>query len=341
MNILVTGNNGYLGPVLCKRLIDKGYSVTGLDSNYFHGCDYYNFSLPVKQIIKDLRNIGKNDLRGIDAVVHLGGISNDPLGALNPELTFGINHKASVKLAKLAKDAGVGRFLFSSSCSMYGVAAGNIALTEDAPLNPVTAYAMSKANVERDISKLADNNFSPVFLRNGTAYGVSPRLRVDLVLNNLVACAYTTGKIKIMSDGSPWRPLVHVEDISAAFIALLEAPRDIIHNQAFNIGQNSENYRVKEIAETVKKIVPNSEIEYAGKPDLDSRTYKVNFDKIKNKLINFQPKWNLEKGAVELYNAFKKQNLSYEEFQGHKYIRLKHIAHLIDNHKLDNNFFWI
>lgn len=342
MNILVTGNNGYIGTILCKKLLEKGYKVIGLDNNYFEGCDLYEFSLPIKkQIIKDLRDVDIDDLKGIDAVIHLGGLSNDPLGKINPELTYEINYKATMKLAKLAKKNGIERFLFSSSCSIYGVAYGNVALTEEAPPNPITAYAISKVKSEQGLSSLADKFFSPVFLRNGTAYGVSPKIRLDLVVNNLVCWAYTTGKINIMSDGSPWRPIIHVEDISIAFIAALEAPRDIVHNEVFNVGQNTENYRIRDIAEIVKKIVPNSEVKYTSGHGSDSRTYKVNFDKIKEKLKGFNPKWNLEKGAIELYEAFKKHNLTYEEFQSHRYIRLDHILYLIDNNKLDNNLSWI
>ena len=340
MHILVTGHNGYIGPVLCKRLVEEGYRVIGLDSNYFKGCDFYGFKVPIKQIAKDLRKVDGGDLKGIDAVIHLGGLSNDPLGEINAKLTYEINHQASVRLAKLAKKNGVQRFLFSSSCSLYGVAGGDMALTEEAPLNPVTAYAISKVKVEQDLSLLADQNFSPIFFRNSTAYGVSPRLRIDLVLNNLMGWAFTTGKIKIMSDGSPWRPMAHVEDISAAFLAGLKAPLNLVHNQAFNVGRNSENYKIRDIAETVKKTVRHSRVEYTGEHGSDSRTYRVNFDKIKT-LKDFKPRWTLAKGAQELYEAFKKNHLNFEEFQGHKFIRIKHINYLIDNHKLSKKFFWI
>ncbi len=339
-HVLVTGHNGYIGPILCQRLIEEGFRVTGLDSNYFKGCDFYGFKLPIKQVNKDLRKVTGTDLKGVEAVIHLGGLSNDPLGEINPKLTYEINHQASVRLAKLAKKNGVQRFLFSSSCSMYGVADGDMALTEEAPLNPVTAYAVSKVKVEQDLSLLADHNFSPVFLRNSTAYGVSPNLRTDLVLNNLMGWAFTTGKIKIMSDGSPWRPMAHLEDISGAFIAVLKAPLALVHNQAFNVGQNSENYRIRDIAETVKKIVPHSQVEYTGEHGSDSRTYRVNFDKIKT-LKDFKPRWTLAKGAAELYRAFKKSHLNFDEFQGHKFIRIKHINYLIDNHKLNKKFFWV
>ena len=280
MNVLITGNGGYIGSLMAEKLVESGYNVTGLDTLYYKDCNFYESNCEIKQIVKDVREISKDDLKGIDAVIHLAALSNDPTGALNPNLTDEINHLASVNIAKCAKAMDIERFLFSSSCSMYGIAQSNEMLTEESPFNPVTAYARSKVETEIDISKMATNSFAPVFLRNGTAYGIAPRLRMDLVLNNLVGWAFTTGKVNIMSDGTPWRPIIHIEDITNAFIAALEAPLDVVNNQAFNVGKNSENYQIKDMAEMVKKIVPDSEISYSNEGESDSRTYKVDFSKI-------------------------------------------------------------
>jgi nucleoside-diphosphate-sugar epimerase len=271
--------------------------------------------------------------------LHLAGLSNDPLGNLNPNLTHEINYLASVKLAELAKEAGVSRYIFSSSCSNYG-AGGVDWLNEESAFNPVTPYGESKVKVEQDVSQLADDNFSPIFLRNATAYGVSPRLRFDLVLNNLVAWAFTTGQIYIKSDGTPWRPIVHIEDISRAFIAVLEAPREVIHNQAFNVGRNEDNYQIRDLAEIVKETVPNCRIEYAPDAGPDKRCYRVDCSRIAQILPNFQPQWNARKGAVELYEAYQKVGLTLEEFEGPKYQRIAHIKYLISHNLLDENLRW-
>jgi nucleoside-diphosphate-sugar epimerase len=270
----------------------------------------------------------------------LAALSNDPLGDLNPECTYEINHRASVRLAKLGKTAGVPRFLFSSSCSLYGLAAGGDFLTEEAAFNPVTPYGESKVLVERDVSSLADDNFSPTYLRNSTAYGVSPRLRADLVVNNLVGFAYTTGEVLIASDGTPWRPLVHVEDICRAFIAILRAPRDLIHNQAFNVGRTEENYQIRDIAKMVEEIVPGSRVKYAegGGPDL--RCYRVNCDKISRTLPEFRPQWTVRRGIEQLCNAYKDHNLNREEFTGTRYTRLKHLSSLLANGRLEPTLRW-
>src|SRR6266487_4583866 len=262
MRILVTGHNGYIGTVMAPLLRVEGHDVVGLDSDLFEGCNFGNPSPDVPCIRKDLRDIQASDVEGFDAIIHLAGLSNDPLGDLNPTLTYEINHAASVRLARLAKEGGIPRFLFSSSCSTYG-AAGEDMVNEEAVFNPVTPYGHSKVLVEQDVAKLADSEFSPTFLRNATAYGMSPRLRFDLVLNNLVAWAFTTGRVYIKSDGTPWRPIVHIEDISRAFIAVLHAPREVVHNQAFNVGCTRENYQISELAEMVKKEVPGCRIEYA------------------------------------------------------------------------------
>jgi len=339
MNVLITGNGGYIGSLMADKLVESGYNVTGLDTLYYKDCNFYDSNYEIKQIIKDVREISKNDLKGIDAVIHLAALSNDPTGDLNPNLTDEINHLASVNIAKYAEAMNVERFLFSSSCSMYGIAQSNEMLTEESSFNPVTAYARSKVETEIDLSKMATNSFAPVFLRNGTAYGIAPRLRMDLVLNNLVGWAFTTGKINIMSDGTPWRPIIHIEDITNAFIAAMEAPLDAVNNQAFNVGKNSENYQVKDMAEMVKKIVPDSEINYANECDSDSRTYKVDFSKIKNVLPGFKPKWNLKKGTIELYKAFKDHNLTINEMNG-KFNRLNQLKELMNDSQLYSDLKW-
>jgi len=317
----------------------NGYQVEGLDSDLYARCTFGEDVPNIPEMRKDLRDIEAADLDGFDAVIHLAALSNDPLGNLNPKLTYEINHQASLRLAELAKQAGVSRFLFSSSCSTYG-AAGDEMLTEEADFNPVTPYGDSKVFVERDVAKLADDNFSPTFLRNATAYGVSPRLRFDIVLNNLVAWAYSTGRVLIKSDGTPWRPIVHVEDISRAFIAVLNAPREVVHNQAFNIGRNDQNYRISELAEIVKETVPGCEIEYAKDGSPDKRTYRVDFSKIAAKLPEFKPQWDARKGAQELYEAYREADVKLDEFEGPKYKRIAHIKQLLNDGLLDETLRW-
>lgn len=366
MNILLTGNQGYIGSVMTEMLWDKGYEVTGFDTGFYNGCDFNDSDCNVKQNgttpptegrgipygassfggraaenKKDIRNISAEDLKGIDAIIHLAALSNDPLSMFAPELTDEINFRATVRLAELAKEKSIKRFIYASSCSMYGIA-GDSPVSEESPLAPVTAYAVSKTNSEKALSKMADDNFSPIYLRPGTAYGISPMLRCDLVVNNLTGWAFTTGKIKIMSDGTPWRPVIHVEDFCRGFIACLEAPVDLVHNQAFNLSQNSENYQIKEIADSVKEVVPGCEIEYTGEHGADSRTYRVNFDKISNTLKDyFKPTWNLREGVKQIYEAFKSHGLTYEEFIGNKYIRLNQLKKLISEKKINENLFWI
>jgi nucleoside-diphosphate-sugar epimerase len=271
---------------------------------------------------------------GCDAVIHLAGLSNDPLGNLNPALTYDINHAASVRLARLAKAAGVPRFLFSSSCSNYG-AAGERLVDETAELRPITPYAISKVRVEQDVATLADDTFSPVFLRNATAYGVSPRLRFDLVLNNLVAWAYTTGRVHIKSDGTPWRPIVHIEDIARAFLAVLAAPREVVHNQAFNVGLTEENYRIRELAEIVRDTVPGSRIEYAADGGPDPRCYRADFGKIARALPDFEPRWNARRGVAELLDAYRKVGLTLEDYEGVRYKRIDHLRQLLATGRVD------
>lgn len=341
MNVLLTGNNGYIGSMLMQLLLEKGYQVTGLDTNYYHGCEFNSYHYPqIKQIDKDVRTVSKSDLDNVDAVIHLAALSNDPLGAFDAKLTDDINYLATVKLANLAKESGIRRFIYASSCSMYGIA-GEDAVTEDSPLAPVTEYAISKVKSEEALIRMADDNFSPVFLRASTAYGIAPMLRCDLVVNNLVGWAYTTGKIRIMSDGTPWRPTVHVKDLSRAYIACLEAPIELLHNEAFNVGQNKENYQVRDMAEVVKRVIPGCEVKYTYEHGSDSRTYKVSFDKISTRLRDFfKPEWDIEKGVRQLYQAYKAHDLTYEEFIGNKYIRLNQLKSLVQHESLDNNLFW-
>jgi nucleoside-diphosphate-sugar epimerase len=320
-------------------LLAAGHEVVGFDSDLYRRCSFGEGILEIPSIQKDIRDAEASDLEGFDAVLHLAGLSNDPLGDLNPNLTYDINFKASLRLAELAKQVGVERFIFSSSCSNYG-AAGDAPVNETSEFNPVTPYGSSKAMTEIEVAKLADDSFSPTFLRSATAYGVSPRLRFDLVLNNLVAWAFTTGKVHIKSDGTPWRPIVHIEDISRAFLAVLHAPREVVHNEAFNVGRTSENYRIREIAEIVKETVPGCEIEFAEDAGPDKRCYRVDCDKIARVLPDFQPQWTTKKGAEELYNTYKKIGLSLDEFEGERYKRIAHIKYLISDGLLDENLRW-
>ena len=339
MRVLVTGHLGYIGTVLTPLLNAAGHQVFGLDSDFYSRCTFGKALSDVPGLKKDIRDIDAKDLEGFQAVVHLAALSNDPLGNLNPELTYQINHSASVRLAQLAQEAGVKRFLFSSSCSTYG-AAGEELITEEADFNPVTPYGRSKMFVERDLSQLANDDFTPTFLRNATAYGVSPRLRFDLVLNNLVAWALTTKRIYLKSDGTPWRPIVHVEDIARAFLVILESPREVVHNQAFNVGHTEENYRIRELAEIVAETVPGCQIEYAPDAGPDKRTYRVDCDKIARVLPDFKPQWDARRGAQELYEAYQAVGIRQEEFEGPRYKRLAHLQQLLDTGLLDASLRW-
>lgn len=336
MRVLLTGHLGYIGTVLGPMLLEAGHEVVGLDSDLFERSTFGDKIYSIPEIKKDIRDVELADVTGFDAILHLAGLSNDPLGNLNPNLTDQINHRASVRLAELAKQAGVSRYIFSSSCSNYG-SAGENWVTEQADFNPVTPYGVSKVDVEQNVAKLADDNFSPTYLRNATAYGVSPRIRFDLVLNNLVAWAYTTGQVYLKSDGSPWRPIVHIEDISRAFLAVLHAPREVVHNQAFNVGRTSENYRIRELAEIVVDVVPNSRLEFAPDAGPDKRCYRVNCDHIQEVIPEFKPQWTARKGAEELLVAYQKVGLTLEEFEGIKYQRIAHIKHLLNEGLLDEN----
>jgi nucleoside-diphosphate-sugar epimerase len=313
-----------------------GHEVVGLDTGYYDECDFESPPDPTPELKVDLRDITADHLRGIDAVAHLAALSNDPLGDLNKELTYDINLRASVKLARAAKEAGVPRFLFSSSCSLYG-AGGDGFCDETSAFFPQTAYGESKVKVEQEVSGLADAKFTPVYLRNATAYGVSRRLRADIVVNNLVGHAITTGKVLLQSDGTPWRPLVHIGDIIHAFICCLSAPKDAIHNQAFNVGRKTENFRIREVAETVAAVVPQSEVSFAAGASADTRDYRVDFGKIETKLPGYKPSWTLRKGIEELYAAYKKHGMTKEEWQGPRYYRLKTIKGLQDRGLIDGN----
>src|ERR1700676_773410 len=336
MRVLLTGHRGYIGSVLTRMLLQAGHQVSGLDTDFFLQNRFVGEVADVPNLRKDLRDLELRDLEGYDAVLHLAALSNDPLGDINPQLTYEINFHATTRLARLSKQVGVKRFLFSSSCSMYG-AAGSEMLGENAPFNPVTPYAESKVLAERELSNLADNEFSPVFLRNTTAYGVSPFMRFDVVLNNLVGWAYTTGRVQIQSDGTPWRPLIHVEDICRAFVAALEAPREAIHNEAFNIGLTEENYQIRDLAEIVKEIVPGCTITYAPGGGPDPRSYRVNFAKAKKGLPGFKPQWNVRRGASDLLAACQEAQLKEKDFTGPRFNRILHIRNLMSSGALDSD----
>jgi len=339
--IVVTGHNGFIGTLLVKLLIEKGYEVIGIDTNYFNeDCNLYPYKNNIREIQKDIRRISEEDLKDAYAICHLAALSNDPVGELDPNLTYEINYHASVRLAKLAKKMGLKKFIYSSSCSLYGIA-GEQALSEEAEFNPITAYAKSKVLSEKDILPLGDKDFCVTILRNSTAYGISPKLRLDLVVNNLIGWALTTGQIKILSDGTPWRPLIHAEDIARAFIAVIEAQEDVVNREAFNVGENSENYQVKDIAAMIKELLPDCEISITGEYGSDSRSYKVNFGKIETILPKFKPQWNLKKGIEQIIGYYKKYNMSTDKFNERFFVRLKQINYLIKNKLIDSKLYWL
>ncbi len=339
MRVLVTGHKGYIGTILVPMLLEAGHELVGMDSDLYKGSTFGDNMPSIPEIEKDVRDVKAKDFEGFEAVLHLAGLSNDPLGNLNPDLTRLINHEATVHLGDLAKQAGVSRYIFSSSCSNYG-AGGDDWLNEESAFNPVTPYGVSKVKSEQGLAALADDNFSPTFLRNATAFGVSPRLRFDLVLNNLTAWAFTTGRVFIKSDGTPWRPIVHIEDISRAFLATLHAPREIVHNEAFNVGRNEDNYQIRELADMVKDIVPNCKVEYAEDAGPDLRCYRVDCSKILRVLPEFKPQWSARKGVQELYDAYKAVGLTLEEFEGDRYQRIAHIKSLLASGELGEDLRW-
>ncbi len=339
MKVLVTGTDGYIGVLLAQSLIERGHRVTGLDTGYYRD-GWLSADAPActTHIRKDIRHVTEDDVRGFDAVVHLAELSNDPLGQRDVALTFAINHRASVDLAVKCKRAGITRFVYTSSCSVYG-AAGDGVVTEDSVPNPQTAYARCKVLVERDLRAMADYNFSPVCLRNATAFGPSPRMRFDIVLNNLAGLAWTTREIRMTSDGTPWRPLVHVLDICDAIAAVLAAPRDVVHGEIFNVGYGEQNYRVREIAEIVAEAFPGCELTF-GKSDGDSRSYRVSFDKIHCALPGFTRRRDAALGARQLRDLFLAVDMSSETFQFRSYTRLEQLEHLIRTQQVDENLFW-
>ena len=340
MRVLVTGHHGYIGSVVAPALQEAGHEVVGLDTFYYRGCDFGDGSEfePVRAL--DVRDVRPADLEGFDAVVHLAALSNDPLGDFNPHWTYGINRDGTIALARAAKEAGARRFVFASSCSMYGASERDVPLAEDAPLRPLTPYAESKVAAEEALAELAGDDFAPVSMRNATVYGVSPRLRLDIVLNNLVAWAHTTGAIRLQSDGSSWRPLIHVRDVARATLALIAAPDDLVRGEAFNIGSAAQNYRIRDLAEIVHDRLPDCEVTFAEGASADPRSYRVDFSKFESAFPHCRFEWTAERGADELAEAYERVGLTFDDFQGHRYIRLGQLRRLLDARALDAELRW-
>jgi nucleoside-diphosphate-sugar epimerase len=341
MRVLVTGNLGYVGTVMTPLLKAAGHEVWGLDTGYYAGCVYGTLGASGvdRQITRDIRRVEASDLAGVGAVVHLAALSNDPTGELNPGLTEDINFRGSMRVAEAAKRAGASRFLFASSCSIYGQSDGGV-LTEEADFRPLTAYAISKVRTVAGLRALADDTFSPVYLRNATAYGFSPRLRFDIVVNNLTGWAMTTGQVRLLSDGRAWRPLVHVEDMARAFAAVLEAPREQVHDQALNVGREEDNRRIRDLAEGVARLVPGCEVTIAEGAVSDARNYHVSFERIRSRLPGFAPRWDVERGIRQLHDAFARSGLSFEQFEGRDFTRLKQLQHLLASGRLQDDLTW-
>lgn len=339
MKVLVTGHDGYIGCVLVRTLRSAGHAVVGLDNYLFGDCGFRGPVAGIDALRMDVREVEASHLEGFDAVIHLAAISNDPVGDLNPDCTYDINYRATVRLARMAREARVPRFLFSSSCSLYG-AAGDAVLDETASFNAVTPYGESKILAESEVSELADEAFSPTFLRNATAYGSSPRLRGDIVVNNLVGFAHSTGEVKMTSDGTPWRPLVHVEDISRAFLCALNAPRAVVHNKAFNVGRDEENYRIRDVAKIVEQSVPGSKVSLAPNAGPDIRSYRVSFRKLSEALPDFRPQWTVARGAIELLEAFRQHQVSLDDFASSRFHRIKRIKELQQERRIDAALRW-
>ena len=339
MRVFLTGNDGYLGSLLAPELMKRGHDVIGLDTGFYkEGTLYRSGPMTAHTLVKDLRHVEAKDLKGVEAIVHMAELSNDPAGQLAPQITYEINHQGSVRLAELAREVGVRRFVYMSSCSVYGMSDQEF-VNEESPVNPQTAYAECKTLVERDVAPMADDRFSPTFMRNATAYGASPRMRFDIVLNNLAGLAWTEKEIRMTSDGTPWRPLVHGLDIGRAIIAALEAPREAVHNQVFNVGDTEHNYRVRQIAEIVAEVFVGCKVTF-GPPSADNRSYRVSFEKIRKHLPSFNCAWDARRGAQQLCELFKRIDMPAELFKHRTFTRLKQLEYLIRTKQIDEQFFW-